>query len=573
MELKKLIDVAAGREPADLVLKNGRVVNVFTEEILEGDVAIVGERIAGVGSYEGREKIELDGRHVAPGFIDAHVHIESSMLSVPEFANLVAAHGTAAVITDPHEIANVMGIAGIRYMLDSAKHCPVRVYVMLSSCVPASHLEGAGANLSADDLRPLLDEPSVLGLAEMMNFPGVVNGDDGVLDKLRMCAERVIDGHSPGLTGRDLQAYVAAGIASDHECTTLEEAREKLRTGQRIMIREGSQARNLETLLPLVTPATSHHFMFVTDDKDVEDLLAEGHIDHVIRKAIACGLEPTTAIRMASINAARYFGLRQFGAVAPGYAASLAVLDDLRECRVSKVFAEGRLVAEEGRVNAASESRSKVPVPPSSVRVGELGPERFVVRGRNGDTQKVHVIEMIEDQLVTNRCVEALPVRGGQVVPDPQRDIAKMVVVERHQASGRVGIGFIRGFGLHSGAIASSVAHDAHNIVIAGTNDGDIHVAATRTIKMGGGLCAVKGGQVIAEMPLPIAGLMSDASAGEAGEQLTALHRATREELGCTLRKSFMALSFMSLSVIGSLKVTDLGLIDVDQFKPIELLV
>ena len=381
MDLKKLIEVAAGREPADLVLKNGRVVNVFTEEILEGDVAIVGDRIAGVGAYEGRETIELDGRHVAPGFIDAHVHIESSLLSVPEFANLVAAHGTAAVITDPHEIANVMGIEGIRYMLDSARHCPVRVYVMLSSCVPASHLESAGANLSANDLRPLLDDPSVLGLAEMMNFPGVVNGDDGVLDKLRLCAERVIDGHSPGLTGRDLQAYVAAGIGSDHECTTLEEAREKLRTGQHIMIREGSQARNLETLLPLVTPETSHRFMFVTDDKDVEDLLAEGHIDHVVRKAIACGLEPTTAIRMASINAARYFGLRQFGAVAPGYVASLAILDDLRECRVSKVFAEGRLVAEEGRVNAAGQMRSKVPVPPSSVMVGELGPEQFVVRG------------------------------------------------------------------------------------------------------------------------------------------------------------------------------------------------
>ncbi len=273
MDLKRLIDIAAGRQPADLVLKNGRVVNVFTEEILEADVAIAGDRIAGVGSYEGTDTVDLGGQFVCPGFIDAHVHIESSMLSVPEFARVAAAHGTAAVVTDPHEIANVMGIDGIRYMLDSAKGCPLRIYVMLSSCVPASHLESAGAILSADDLRPLLDDASVLGLAEMMNFPGVVNGDEQVLNKLKMCSGRVIDGHSPGLAGRDLQAYIASGIGSDHECTTLEEAREKLRAGQCIMIREGSQARNLETLLPLVTPETAHRFMFVTDDKDVEDLL------------------------------------------------------------------------------------------------------------------------------------------------------------------------------------------------------------------------------------------------------------------------------------------------------------
>ncbi len=569
MELKRLIDIAAGRQPADLVLKNGRVVNVFTEEILEADVAIAGDRIAGVGSYDGAETIDLGGQFVCPGFIDAHVHIESSMLSVPEFAKLAAAHGTAAVITDPHEIANVMGIDGMRYMLDSAKGCPLRIYVMLSSCVPASHLESAGANLSADDLRPLLDDSSVLGLAEMMNFPGVVNGDEQVLNKLKMCSGRAVDGHSPGLTGRDLQAYIASGIGSDHECTTLEEAREKLRAGQCIMIREGSQARNLETLLPLVTPETAHRFMFVTDDKDVEDLLAEGHVDHIIRKAISCGLKPATAIRLASINAARYFGLEWFGAVAPGYAASLAILDDLEECRVQRIYHEGRLVAEHGR-SVAGRATGQTAVPPSTVNVHQLELQQFGIKA-NGETQKVHVIEMIEDQLVTNRCVESLPVVEGLVMPDPSRDIAQLVVIERHRATGRMGFGFIRGFGLRAGAIASTVAHDAHNIVIAGTNVSDIYEAAVHAVKLRGGLCAVKGGKVLADMPLPIAGLMSDAPAEQAGKQLTALQRATKQELGSTLRKPFMALSFMSLSVIGSLKVTDLGLIDVDQFKPIEL--
>ncbi len=571
MELKRLIDIAAGRQPADLVLKNGRVVNVFTEEILEADVAIAGDRIAGVGSYDGLETIDLGGQFVCPGFIDAHVHIESSMLSVPEFAKLAAAHGTAAVITDPHEIANVMGIGGIRYMLDSAKVCPLRIYVMLSSCVPASHLESAGANLSADDLRPLLDDPSVLGLAEMMNFPGVVNGDEQVLNKLKLCSGRLIDGHSPGLTGRDLQAYVAAGIGSDHECTTLEEAREKLRAGQCIMMREGSQARNLETLLPLVTPETAHRFMFVTDDLDVEDLLREGHVDHIIRKAISCGLKPATAVRLASINAARYFGLDRFGAVAPGYAASLAILDNLEDCRVQRVYHEGRLVAEQGRnVTGAA---GQMPVPPNTVNVHQLEPQQFGIKANGSDTQKVHVIEMIEDQLVTNRCVESLPVVEGLVVPDPSRDIAQLVVIERHRATGRMGFGFIRGFGLRAGAIASTVAHDAHNIVVVGTNVSDIYEAAVHAVKLRGGLCAVKGGKVLADMPLPIAGLMSDAPAEEAGKQLSALQRATTQELGSTLRKPFMALSFMSLSVIGSLKVTDLGLIDVDQFKPIELFV
>ncbi len=573
MELKHLIEVAAGQEPADLVLRNGQVVNVFSDEIYQADVAIVGDRIAGIGCYEGRESLDLKGQYICPGFIDGHVHVESSMLSVAEFAKVAAAHGTVAVVTDPHEIANVMGTEGIRYMLASSKYSPVWVYVMLSSCVPASELESAGAELLAEDLLPLLNNKWVLGLGEMMDYRGVLAGDEEVLNKLKMNTGRVIDGHSPGLSGRDLQAYIASGIGSDHECTTLEEGREKLRHGQYIMIREGSQARNLEALLRLVTPETVDRFMFVTDDKDVEDLVQEGQIDHIVRKSIAWGLKPTMAIRMASLNTAHYFGLKRCGAVAPGYFASLAILEDLQRCRVSRVYLAGRLVAHNGQCVHDANAPRKPHVLRSTINVHWLEPHHFLIRARAGRRQKVHVIEMIEGQLITNRSVEELPVVDGRVMPDPSRDIAQIVVIERHQASGRMGFGFVRGLGLQRGAIASTVAHDAHNIVVAGTNDRDIYEAAVHVTKMRGGLCAVKDGQVLADMPLPIAGLMSDAPADQACAQLKALHRAASTELGCKLRKPFMGLSFMSLSVIGSLRVTDQGLIDVDQFRPIDLLV
>ncbi len=572
MGLKQLIDVAAGRTPADRVLRGGRVVNVLSDEIIEADVAIAGERIAGLGRYDGHAVVELNGQYICPGFIDGHVHIESSLLSVPEFAKVVAARGTLAVVTDPHEIANVMGTEGIRYMLTSSKHSPVSVYVMLSSCVPASNLEGAGAELSAEDLASLTGNRWVLGLAEMMNYPGVIAGDPAVLDKLQLGSAGIIDGHAPGLSGRELQAYAAAGITSDHESTTLEEAREKLRAGLFIMIREGSQARNLEALLPLVTPQTVDRCMFVTDDKDVEDLLDEGHIDHIIRRAIAGGLKPTLAIRMATLNAARYFGLRHLGAVAPGYAAALTIVDDLEACRVRQVYQGGRLIAQDGVFIDEADHLRKPPVVRSTINVHWLEPQQFVVHAATPDQQRVHVIEMIESQLITGRTIESLAVVDGSVQPDPARDIAKIVVIERHQASGRMGFGFIRGLGLRAGAIASTVAHDAHNIVVAGTNDRDIYAAAVQVIKRRGGLCAVRGGAVLAEMPLPIAGLMSDAPAAQAADQLRQLHQVTNQELGCRLRKPFMALSFMSLSVIGALKVTDQGLIDVDAFRPIPLL-
>lgn len=569
MDLKRLIDVAAGRTPADLVLRGGKIVNVLSCEIVEADVALAGERIAGIGAYEGAQSIDLKGQYVCPGLMDAHVHIESSMLSVPEFARVVSARGTTAVFADPHEIANVLGVEGVRYMLAASKYCPIDVHFMASSCVPASRFESAGAELSALDLEPLLTDRWVIGLAEMMNYPGVVQGDPDCLDKIRVAGQRPVDGHCPGLSGRDLCAYVAAGIGSDHECMTAAEAAEKLRLGLHIMIREGSQARNLDALAPLVNPETLDRFMFCTDDKDVEDLLAEGHMDHVLRQAIARGMNPVHAIKLATINPARYFGLRGVGAVAPGYVASLAVLEDLDACRAAQVFHRGRLVARDG-VALAEDAERRAPALRSSINVHWLEPEQFVIRAPSSGVCRVRVIEAFEGRIDTAARVESMQPLEGVLVADPSRDLCKLAVIERHQASGRIGLGFVRGLGLQRGAIASSVAHDSHNLIVAGVDDRDIYEAAVRLVKMRGGLCVVRDGQTLAEAPLPIGGLMSEVSAEALNAQLGALHAAARA-LSCKLRRPFMALAFLSLSVIGALKLTDRGLVDVDRFELVPL--
>ncbi len=572
MDLKTHIDIAAGRVPADLVLKNGRIVNVLSCEVHDGDVAIAGDRVVGIGQYDGREIVDVRGQYVCPGFIDGHIHIESSLLSVPEFSKLVAVHGTTAVVTDPHEIANVLGAEGIRFMLSSSKYCPIHVYVMASSCVPASQFESAGAELTALDIMPLLSDPWVLGLAEMMNFPGVVAAERECLDKLRMIDGQRIDGHAPGLSGRELCAYVATGIASDHECTTIEEAREKLRMGMYIMIREGSQAKDLDALLPLVSPATLERFMFVTDDKDVEDLLAHGHMDHIIRRAIAGGLSPVHAVKLATINTARYFGLAGLGAVAPGYLASLVVLDDLERCHVTHTFQSGRLVAKDGEVIDRDAGRRKRQILRSAINVHWLELDDFKIKPERTGTCKVNVIEVVEGRIDTQRSAEEMPIVDGLLHADPSRDLCKIAVIERHQASGNVGLGFVRGFGLTGGAIASSVCHDSHNLVVAGTNDQDMFTAAVQLVKMRGGFCVVKDGAVLAEVPLPIAGLMSEVGATALSGQLTRLHEAA-QQLDGKLRRPFMALSFLNLSVIGSLKITDQGLVDVDRFELIDLIV
>lgn len=573
MDLKTRVDIAAGRAPADLVLRNGRIVNVLSCEIHEGDVAIAGDTIVGIGRYDGREIVDLDGRFVCPGFIDGHVHIESSMLSVPEFTRTVCTRGTTAVITDPHEIANVMGSEGIRYMLSGSKYCPVHVFVMASSCVPASRFESAGAELGAPDLEPLLSDRWVLGVAEMMNYPGVVAADADCLQKILLAGANPVDGHCPGLSGRDLCAYVAAGIGSDHECTSLEEAREKMRLGLSIMIREGSQARNLDALLPLVRPETLDRFMFVTDDIDVDDLLTNGHLDHLIRRAVAGGLNPVHAIRMATLNTAAYFGLHRHGAVAPGRIANIAVLDDLESCRVSRTFHNGRLVAEDGVAVHAHGLVGRPQVLRSTINVHWLEPQQFALHAGDGAAERrVHVIEVDEGRIDTQRTVETLPVIDGELRADPQRDLCKIAVIERHQASGNIGRGFVRGFGLEAGAIASTVAHDSHNLVVAGTNDEDMFTAAVHLVKTRGGLCVARDGRVLADVPLPIAGLMSDADAPALSGQLRRLHEAAAG-VGIGLRRPFMALSFLTLSVIGALKITDQGLVDVDRFELIDVTV
>jgi len=593
--LSDLIAVAAGRSPADMVLRNGRVVNVFSHELQEADVAIVGDRIAGIGRYEGRKVIDLKGRYVCPGLIDAHVHIESSLLSVPEFARVVSAHGTTAVVADPHEFANVMGTEGIAFVLRAAKHAPIDVFVMLSSCVPASPLESAGADLDAEDLVPFLNNPWVLGLAEMMNYPGVIHGDPGVLAKLKMAAGRVIDGHAPAVRGRDLQAYASSGIMSDHECTTADEAAEKLRNGLYVMVREGSQTRNLRAILPTIRPETADRFLFCTDDKDVSDLLAEGQIDYMIRTAIEGGIDPILAVKMGTLNTARYFGLRQTGAILPGYLANIAIFEDLKSCRVTDVYHRGVQVAADGKCVAPQTAADHRLALRSSINVkwierddfrilcgtgfqpvGESGRprphgEQYPSGGPEVRTPlKIHVIKVMENRIDTEREIDVASVRDGQLIADPSRDLAKIVVIERHRASGEMGHGFVRGFGLKGGAIASTVAHDAHNLIVVGTNDDDMMTAAVRLVKLGGGWIAVRDGEVLAELPLPIAGLVSNAPAEQAAADLEELIKAAKS-LGCPLAQPFMALSFLSLSVIGKLKLTNQGLIDVEKFKVIRL--
>lgn len=569
-ELARRLAVARGDEPADLVIRGGRVFSVFTGELLEVDVAVAGEHVAGLGlGYEGREVVEAGGLILLPGFIDGHMHIESTKLKVDEFARTVLPWGTTTVVIDPHEIANVFGLDGVRALLSSASQVPLDLYVMVSSCVPASSFESNGATVEAEDIaRFLAEEPRAIGVAEMMNFTLVVAGDPSTLAKVdaaRSAGKLHLDGHAPGLSGRALNAYLAAGVRSDHECTTYEEALEKRRLGMWIMIREGSAARNLEALLPLVLEFGPANCLLCTDDREPDQLLAEGHINHVMRRAVALGCPPHHAVLMGTLFAARYHRLQEHGAVAPGYLADVVAVEDLEAFRPVRVWKRGRLVAEMGR---ALGIRS-VPAPEwmrGSVHVRPPSPEHFRIR-TNG---AVRVIGVEPGQIVT-RSLEAKPIsQDGWSAADPGRDLAKIAVVERHRGTGRIGLGFVSGFGLERGALASTHAHDAHNVMVVGMDDADMAAAVARLAEIGGGQVAVADGRVLAEVACPIGGLLSDRPAEEVAAAVQGVERAARA-LGVTLPAPFMAMSFLALSVIPELKITDRGLIDTVRFEVVPL--
>ncbi len=559
-----LLSVARGDHPADLVLRGGRILNVFTGEVETADVAVFDGRIAGVGpGYAAREAVDLGGSFVAPGLIDAHVHIESSLCVPAQFAAAVLPRGVTTVVADPHEIANVCGIAGVRYMADSARGLPLSVVLMAPSCVPATPLATAGASLSAADVAALLADGTCDGLAEVMNFPGVVAGDAGLRAKVSAAAGRPVDGHCPGLLGRGLNAYVAAGVGTDHESVTLDEAREKLARGLYLLVREATNARNLDALLPLWTAANGRRLCLCTDDRTPGDLLSVGSVDHMVRRAIAFGLPPVEAFRLATLNPAECYGLNDRGAVAPGRRADLMVFDDLQDPVARLVYAAGRSVAD-----YLPAPHTAPPHVVDTCRVDPDGVDLTIpALGR-----RIRVIGSRPDQLLTDALTMDATVVDGRAVADVARDVLKMAVVERHRCGGNVGLGFIRGLGLTRGAIAGTVAHDHHNLVAVGADDASMHTAMRAAAAAGGGLAVAHGDRVLAHLPLPVAGLMSDRPVAEVRAGYDAL-RAAAASLGSPLHDPFMALSFMALEVIPSLKLTDLGLVDVDRFAAVSLFV
>ncbi len=560
-----LLSVSRGVKEADLVLKNARVINVFSGEIVKTGIAVHKGYIAGLGDYRGKSEYDLAGSYVTPGFIDGHIHIESSMLLPHNFGRAVIVWGTTTVVTDPHEITNVLGTDGIKLMQASAQLGPIDVEMMIPSCVPATSMETSGARLEAGDIQELFHQGGFRGLAEMMNFPGVISGVPEVMDKLRSASGSIIDGHSPGLTGRELNTYIAAGTGSDHECITAAEAMEKMGLGMYIMIREGSTAKNMAALLPAVNTLNYARFMLVTDDAHAADLL-RGHINLLLKKAVAAGLDPVTALRMVTLNPAEYFRLEKQGAVAPGYRADLVVLDSLTDFYPLMVFKDGLLAAENGQ---PASPWPGVNFPVMTAMDVKLEDNPFKIRAE-GD--QVRVIGLVPGQLFTGSLTKSPLVVDGYAVSDTLNDILKIAVIERHQGSGNVGLGFVQGLGLQRGAIASSVAHDSHNIIVVGCNDADMEAAAREVINFGGGMAVASEGRVTAGLPLPVAGLMADGDAREVSLKISELKKAA-SNLGCSLDEPFMAMSFLALPVIPELKITDKGLVDVNKFDFVSLFV
>ncbi|MGD0463413.1 MAG: adenine deaminase [Tepidisphaeraceae bacterium] len=569
-DISRLLAAARGDAPSDVLITGGRVINVFNGEIESVDIALLGNQIAGIGSgYHAKQIVDLKGSFIAPGLIDAHVHIESSLCTPAQFAAGVVPRGVTTVVTDPHEIANVAGAEGVRFMATSAKRLPLNLVLMAPSCVPATPMASGGGAIDVDDLRALREQGIARGLAEVMNYRAVTSGEAAMLAKIATMKGRPVDGHCPAVTGRSLNAYVAAGVGSDHEATTVEEAREKLARGMYLLVREATNARNLATLLPAITPANSRRICFCTDDRTSRDLLDTGSIDEMVRRAIAAGIDPVDAIRMATLNPAEWFGLDDVGAIGPGRMADLIVFDDLQRPQARMVFSRGVFSARDGvllhqangTATAAYASLGKCDVAWDSVR--------FAVPAKS---DRIRVIGSRQDQLITEHRVLSNKVVESRAVADVSRDVLKMAVIERHRRSGGMGVGFIQGFGMKRGAIAGTVAHDHHNLVTIGSDDVSMLAAAHAAAADGGGLAVAVGENIVARLPLPIGGLMSDQPIGEVAASYRRLIGATRE-LGSALNDPFMAMSFMALEVIPSLKLTDHGLIDVEKFKVVDLFV
>jgi adenine deaminase len=558
--LARAIDQALGRAAADLVLKGGRVLNLITGSLERSDVAICGDRIVGIeGEYRGLSEIDASQKTVVPGFIDTHCHVESSLVTPDEYDRCVLPHGVTTAIWDPHEIANVLGLEGLSYALSCARTTAMDIRVQLSSCVPATDLETSGARLEIGDLLPLRNDPKVIGLAEFMNFPGVLAKDERVLAKLAVFQGGHVDGHAPLLRALALNAYLAAGIHTEHEATTAEEALEKLRKGMTVLIREGSVSKDLHALAPILTERHSPYVALCTDDRNPLDIAEEGHIDHMVRTAIGLGAPALAAYRAASLSGARSFGLRDRGLVAPGYRADLVLLDDLETCAVSRVVAAGQLVDD-----TLFESRDKVaPVGRASVKAQRVAAHDFVSPGAGPTTP---VIGVVPGKIITEHLSLTLPYRAGRREVDLAQDVVKVAVVARHGVNHNIGVGFVRGFSLKRGALASSVGHDSHNICVVGASEDDMAVAVNRLIEIEGGFAVVAGGEVLAELPLPVAGLMSLSPFEETRAGLVKL-RAAAKSLGCVLPEPFLQVAFLPLPVIPHLKITDKGLVDVDRFE------
>ena len=566
-KLEKIIKVARGAEKADLVIKNASIINVLSEEIHKGDIAVSDGIIAGIAEgYDGKKEIDVKGAYVSPAFIDGHVHLESSMLLPHEFAKAVVPCGTTTVITDPHEISNVLGLHGISYMHEAVKYLPLNVYTMLPSCVPATPYETSGFDLNSYDLALLIDSPWVLGIAEMMNYSGLLNLDKNVLAKLDLAKSKGkrIDGHAPFLSGKDLCAYAASGVKSDHECTNPEEATEKIRLGMYIMIREGTAAKDLDALIPVLKEKNTRKCMFVTDDRHPKDLKV--HINDMVRRTVEAGVDVIKAIQIGSLNTAEYFGLKNQGAIAPGYRADMLILPDLKTFKPDTVIKDGKIVAQNGEL-LKSFTKFEKPSVRSSINVRWIEKKDFRIKGTS---KFVNTIEIIPHQLVTKSSVCEAKLENGLLNSNTETDTLKIIVMERHRATGNIGKGFVKGFNLKSGAIASTVAHDSHNMIIVGTNDFDMYTAAVELVKMQGGKVVIKDGKVIAKLPLPIAGLISDKDFDYVAKHCEELNYAVKE-LGCKLDDAFMTMSFLSLPVIPELKITDKGLFSTKKWNFVKI--